>query len=318
MNKDNDYADKLRDKRARYVVAYKKFTTMISTMKDDLFCFVEGHDDSLYYGPHIINMYKGHRYQFLNCSGKEGVLSAARLICSSSEYSSAKVFFFVDSDFDVDMVSDSIYTTPCYSIENLYTSSDVFEQILKCEFQLTDADNDFQTMMDIFKERQKEFHDAALLMNCWIYCQKEIGNKLNIDDTIRPETFYRFINIKVDKVEQRYQVEDLENKFSGVPIIDSEVLECKIREFDFNRGRKFRGKFELLFLKKILEQISADANKKRPDLFEERRKNTISLTGNLLSIFSRYAEVPDCLIRYLSKYIPEGQKEQSLLQTTTV
>lgn len=313
---NNDYADKLREKRSKYVVAYKKFTTMISTRKDDLFCFVEGHEDSLYYGPQIFNIYKGNRYQFLNCSGKDGVLALAKLICESNEYKNAKVFFFVDSDFDTNTLSDSIYSTPCYSIENLYTSSAVFEQILKCEFQLTDADNDFSKILGLFTERQKEFHEAVLLMNAWIYCHKQMGNKLDIDDNIRPEVFYRFINIKIDKVEQRYTVVELKEKFPSLPDIDEKMLGIKLKEFEDDRGRKFRGKFELLYLKKILEQISADANKKQPELFDERRRNTVSLTGNLLSTFSKYAEVPECLIRYLSRYLPKQQESQRDRQAT--
>jgi hypothetical protein len=307
-----DYADTLRSKKSRHVVAYRKFLSLYAKNKKDLFCFLEGFDDSLYYGPQIINLYKDVNYQFLNCLGKDGVLNISSLICHSSEYKDVKAFYFVDADFDNNRGVDSnIYVTPCYSIENLYISVNVFTKILRCEFQLTDADNDFYKMIDIYRARQKEFHDAVHLLNAWICCQKELGVRLDIDEILKPEVFYRIIRIKVDGIEKKYDLEYLYRKFPESKNIDSKVLTQKLSDFaNFDNGKIFRGKFELLFLKKILEHISSDANRKQPEFFENRVKNSICLSGNLLSLFANYADVPEGLITYLSKFIPEKRVKQ--------
>ncbi|NGQ95526.1 DUF4435 domain-containing protein [Brevibacillus sp. SYP-B805] len=308
-----DYADKLRERRDSHVVVFRKFVSLFKDNKNDLYCFVEG-EDSVYYGPRIYQTYKTN-FHFFRCSGKDGVLRLVKMISESQEYLEAKVFYFVDRDFDESINDPKIYETPCYSIENLYTSREVFERILKCEFQLTNVDEDFNKVVDLYVKRQQEFHDAVLLLNAWIACHKERQKnnpnvtKLNLKENLKKEVFYRLVDIKLGQVSQKYSLDDLQKIFPEVGEFSEEELNTKMIHFgSVDRQKTFRGKFEILFLKKILEQIASDANKKSPELFKEKVKNTLNLSGNLLSILSPYAETPECLEIYIRRYLIDQER----------
>jgi Protein of unknown function (DUF4435) len=105
------------------------------------------------------------------------------LITTHKEYDKYKKAFFIDRDFNPSLPAHNppIFETPCYSIENLYVSFDVFKAILINEFHLSEvSDSAFETCLTLYMKMQNEYHDAIMLFNAWYACLIDIRNKESI------------------------------------------------------------------------------------------------------------------------------------------
>ena len=153
----------LRESRKGATVIYTKFTRLRSKYNTSLFCCFEG-DDSKYYGWRIqtrLNL-DIDNLQFFNCGGKSEVLRFYNMINKNNDYMHVNLAYFVDRDFDesiIDKYSNEIYETPCYAIENFYTTISAIKRILKCEFNFDESEKDYYICLNLFIERQKEFHE---------------------------------------------------------------------------------------------------------------------------------------------------------------
>ena len=124
------YLDELRQSRGKAQVAYQDFILHTRANKEGLFCFFEGKDNA-YYIPRVKQF--TNKYHPINCGGREKVLKVYDLINNHREYDQYKKAFFIDRDFNPSLSppNPKIFETPCYSIENFYTSVNVFQEIIK-------------------------------------------------------------------------------------------------------------------------------------------------------------------------------------------
>ncbi len=303
-----DYIERVKIEREKANnIAYQYFDKHIRQNKEGLFCFFEGEDDSTYYISRI-KTYCKEQYFLIDCKGKEKVLKVHKLINYHREYDKYKKAYFVDRDFDPPLapMSPPIYETPCYSVENLYVSVEVFKEILQSAFALNVVDEAFEKCVELYKERQKEFHEAVLLLNSWIACLRtirhETGEKLDItlNDTL-PKGFVVF---SLEKITQKYDLQKIttSKQFAKAPIIPDEVLQEKIEAFRaVDQCKVFRGKYELEFLYKMLNALIEDAANEKKYL-PKKRKSSLSMSDMLMQ-FSQYAETPECLITYLKTVV---------------
>jgi hypothetical protein len=295
----------LRNKRQKGLVGFHKFLLKYKPHKNIPYCFVEG-EDAKYYGPRV-TMVCHKEPDFIRCNGKKGVIKAYEEIIKHQEYNEVRLFFFVDRDFDEPLNNPKIYETPCYSVENLYSSPKVLERILKHEFNLEETDVDFKNAMDTFLKRQKEFHDNIALLNAWIACCKEYMSKTKKEIKLRLNNLSfkeHLIDVSLEKVTAKYTIEKIE-EFLEIPVsIPASVLENKLKQMNSHpmRGRIFRGKFEIAFFISILDKLIEDRNKKEGrKVFQNKGKVRLPLDVNPLTVLSIYADVPDCLYDYIEK-----------------
>ena len=110
-------------------VAYHEFALHTKAGKDGLFCFFEGErgTDNPYYVPKIKRYTQ--QYHPIRCGGRDAVLKVYELITIHPEYNAYKKAFFIDRDFNkpLEPRNPPIFETPCYSIENFYTSVETFK-----------------------------------------------------------------------------------------------------------------------------------------------------------------------------------------------
>jgi len=291
--------EKLRASRGKAVAIFVEFTRLYKQYESVLYCFFEG-EDSKYYGIRIKNITKSKKDIYLNCHGKEGVLGIYRMLSSRNHYRTARIGYFVDRDFDqsiYNMGISKIYETPCYSVENFYTSVQCFAEILKSEFKLTEIDENFQRCVSLYRKLQEEFHDAVELLNAWVACQTDKSSKLNISDL----SILRFVKIDLNQAISMYEIDDLYQMFPNTPVIAEQELDAKISELKVNiRQKSFRGKFEIEFLFIFLQKLMSEANQGRYPFFTRKIKVILSLTKRtIISDLSQYADTPDCLHNYL-------------------
>ena len=193
-----------------------------------------------------------------------------------------------------------IYETPCYSIENFYTSSECFSNILKSEFKLTEIDEDFGACISLYTKLQNEFHDAVELLNTWIACQRQNSSKLNISNL----SVSKFVNIGLDRITVKYAIDDLYTRFENSPIISQENLDTKKADLlASHRQKSFRGKFDIEFLFAFLQKLIEESNKDISLYFTKKLAVKFSLSkNNIISTLSQYADTPDCLYSYLKSF----------------
>lgn len=256
----------------------------------------------------------GIEYESIDCKGKESVLQLFELLETHSEpkYRHAKKAFFIDRDFDPPLPADKrskIYETPCHSIENLYTSLACFEKILKDGFEINEfADEDepiFKQCISLFTQTQKQFHDAIAALNAWIMLMRRMETEGSTPKktSLNKIKFEQWVKIELDNVSKHYTIDDINSTFPERDNISEIEISTKINSFSSidDRGKIFRGKYELAFFSKFLNILKNDLCAASPKHFNKKRKINFPLpnSSDILSQFSQYADTPQCLRDYL-------------------
>lgn len=298
----------IRDARSKGVVAFTKFCQDKQQHDDCIFCFFEG-EDNKYYGPRI-EKYSQYTYDKIvsyNCGGRNEVIKAYNLIYGKTEYESVNKMFFIDRDYvPLDQELTDVYQTPCYSVENFYTSIDCFSRILNREFGINTIEYDFQKCVTDYCQRQIEFHGETLYLNSWLAGQRKAEDQFHLKKITLAD--YKvgnlFSEISIERVASKEPIVKtllLQQFPSAYSMSDEEVAE----EVAFFRNedpqKMFRGKFELDFFKRIINSIKE--RNKRGAYFQIKRKCVyIDSNVNTLSSLSSYADTPECLIRFLTEH----------------
>lgn len=160
--------NELRRAREESLAPYQEFEKHIREDKLGLFCFFEG-KDSPYYYPRIKQATALTIFP-IKCNGKKLVLKVYELIGYHREYEKYKKAFFIDRDFNESLNNPDIFETPCYAIENFYTSIEVFKEIVKNSWGLSETSEAYKICLDLYSKRQQEFHQVTLLFNAWYAC----------------------------------------------------------------------------------------------------------------------------------------------------
>ena len=301
----------IRDSRKKAVSVFSKFCYDRENHKDCIFCFFEG-EDVKYYGSRIekYTNYECEKIINYNCGGRKEVLKAHKLICEKPEYDKVNVMFFVDRDFfPLDEVKENVFQTPCYSIENFYTSSECFGRFIIREFGINAVDEDYKMCLSDYLDRQSEFHRETMFLNTWISCQRELETQFNENrlslSNFNISRLFSKISIDCVKVKQPVNLELLKKHFPDAYDISKEDLETKNDIFKrSNKQQVFRGKFELEFLKKIVDSLKLK-NKKEEYFTVKYKCVKVDVNVNTLSTLSEYADTPDLLIEFLGKHRSE-------------
>jgi hypothetical protein len=300
-------------------VKFLEFTRIYSKKPSCLVCFFEG-EDARYYGLRI-SCLTGMEWEGIDCSGKERVIELCRVLETHSEYRCAKTAFFVDRDFDPPLSPDKrtkIYETPCYSVENFYTSLACFEQILKHGFKIrefVEADKlIFRKCISLFTQTQKKFHDAIAPLNAWIMLMRKMARESSTPKktSLNKIKFEQWVKIEVDNVTKQYTIDDINTTFPERDDIAEIEVTTKVNSFStIDCGKTFRGKYEVEFLSKFLTKLKDDLCASSPKHFDEKRTIHFSLPptpkklkepSDILSQFSQYADTPQCLRDYLISF----------------
>jgi tetratricopeptide (TPR) repeat protein len=281
-------------------VAYMTFTKHIKEDKNGLFCFFEG-KDSPYYFSRIKSVYAGNYYPIV-CSGKEKVLKVYELIDYHREHDCYKKAFFIDRDFDLPTQNPHIYETPCYGVENFYTSSTTFADILKNEFRLYETDDDFKRCVRKYADLQTAFHAHSTLFNAWYACLIYLRNttKQLIGAKLEDHFPKEFVTISLNGISGSYDMAAIKTKYPDALEIAPNMLESKIVEMEAqDKAKIFRGKFELHFMLTILDALIWDS--KNAKLFVSKPIKYNIDYSQAISHFSQYAETPQDLIAYIEQ-----------------
>jgi len=278
---------------------------------DTLFCFYEGKDDKLFYNPRIRSVVFNNQDENIKsdwCDGKDNVLFLLKLLESHPKYTDSWTAFFVDRDYDpIPENNARLYVTPCYSFENLYVTSSTLSKILSDEFDIpTDDDEHTQTLF-LFEECLLQFHQRMHDIHAWVLCQRQKerefakGYPLNLQEH-KPSAL---INVKISGVEQKQSLPEFQQNFSkAYTITDEELLVGKKEISERGFVISARGKYIIYFFEEFLKLLVEDRRQKDEKRVHFKRKGKVSLTisqGNILSAITQYADMPECLHKFLTE-----------------
>jgi len=272
-----------------------------------MICFFEG-EDVKYFGIRIDYIFGNGNWYPIECSGKKDVLELYDVIINLPIYSTVNLSFFIDRDFDRQIskkLRSHIYETPCYSIENLYSTSTCFKKIIEAEFKLTeycdDADS-YLLCMQAYEKAISQFHNAILVVNAFIKAHR-------IEEKIKKIKPLNLANVKINKlvkidlsgVQCLYDREKLKVLFpDSQPIENLEVDQILESFSNKDLTSELRGKYEAEFTLQFLLQLKKDRRSDVPSLFKQRGSVKLNLSReNFISELSQYADTPDCLMRFL-------------------
>jgi hypothetical protein len=300
------YAEELRQSRNKPQVAFTEFANATRKNPEHLFCFFEGKDNA-YYVSRIKRFTE--IYYPVKCGGKQSVLDVYTLITGKEEYRKYKLGFFIDRDFNstIGDKNPPIFETPCYSVENFYVSISVFKEILTNEFHLSEVtDSNFEKLVNLYEQRQKEFHDSVLLFNSWYSCliDKRENENIRIGITLDDKLPNNFLSISLDEVKSLYDFQKIKETFPNAIEVDYSDVEKKMIFFQgIAMDKVFRGKYELEFLIKMIREILKDSRSEKRVVsskieFSFGDGSTLG-QKQALNIFEAYAETPKSLLDYL-------------------
>ena len=276
-----------------------KFELLTSKFGDKhVSCFVEGYDMQYYISR--IRDTSGKEAYAIECKGKKNVIAAFDLISIRPEYNKYKKAYFVDRDFDDNSaLSNDIYVTPCYSIENLYCDVKCIKRILQYEYGLSPLDPQYDSVIEFYLQKQCEFHEAIALFNAWYASLKHIGivNKVICLECSFPSDFIEFDFTK--KIVATYTIEDIETAYPLDNTTNLELISELKKQLEVNCTANFRGKYEFQFLNGFLQYLNQDST--NAHLFIKDKKTVNCNRKQMISHFSQYAETPECLKRYIEK-----------------
>jgi hypothetical protein len=291
-----------------YARVWREFVKQFALESNSLYCFFEGQEDPKYYGNRIDTYVFGNEEanrRNLWCEGKDNLIELYKLVASDARYHEAWVAFFMDIDFDEPdelPSSEMVYITPCYSIENLYVGTRTIRQILHDEFCLSVTDEDFNATIDLYEKLLNKFIKASTELNAWIFLQRDAAkrqynNRINLQNISDD----KLLDIKLVEVSKKYSIDDLGRYFPDAkPLSHTEVNE-QIKNFkEAECISKFRGKYFIYFLRKVLTALVEDSNKSKNRVhFQKKRKVAMQLSSNIISELSKYADTPPCLVGFL-------------------
>ena len=277
-----------------------------------LICFFEGYDTA-YYHSRIDNRVVGEK-EYINCGGKQNVLSLFNSITNHELYKFAKTAFFIDRDFDPPICEElrtKVYETPVYSIENFYVTVDAFKRILGNAFRIN-KNSETETEVEIYKKCVEVyqhslnlFHDKAALLNFFLMIIREKESLNSIKHSFNLLKFKNLFQVQLNDVTCKYDLRKLNAIFvEAADIQETDIAEKRVSISDAPENI-FRGKFEIEFLKFFLKKLKDDLCLIEPVHFSCRNKVSFNIsesTDQILNDLSQYADTPECLIEYLSLF----------------
>ncbi|NFL87394.1 DUF4435 domain-containing protein [Clostridium botulinum] len=299
-----DRKEYMKSKRKSPQVILTRFYKQYKPNEKCLNIFVEGIDDITYYYPKFKDLCEDIECIFYDSGGKKNVLKIYEKLNKNEKYSNNKLAYIIDRDYDDSIASgiDNMYETPCYAVENFYTSIDVFKRILKCPkwFQYIEGEQNYNEYIELFKNFNDELHNSLLLLNSWMCYQRKIENKydqqkkLNIDSVDKD----CFVSIDLKKgVKTKYNMEYIKRYYiNAYECIEEDLQLIKEKFISIDKQKFFRGKHELFYFIKFLNKLIEENNKQKSN---KRIKNSIS-ENDAIEKLTAYADFPTDLRSFIN------------------
>lgn len=191
------YKEKLV-KKAPHGRALSKY--LIDKHKFPLHCFFEGKDDDIYYGFRIRHYTGQPVYGVYRCGDRQTVLNVIQRLENQTGRSDCIRLYFIDHDyFKPELECDHLFITPCYSIESLYISPEVFSGAIQSKVDISP-----KAAVEVCELYERFLTEFCLLIrewNAWLKTQRRLEKEQSAKRFIvRSSHFIKHVCIERDKV----------------------------------------------------------------------------------------------------------------------
>lgn len=293
-----DFLEKMENEVNCPETIYQYF--VISKNKQSVYLFFEGKDDYNYYSSKIAPYVNSYTCVVYQCESKNNVLTVHDMILNQSADSiEYKQLYFVDSDYDDNSnISNDIYVTAAYSIENYYFTDKALRSMLigvaGLSLQKEQDMFDLENVLNHIKNKRDEIIEQIIFTNAWYSLQikrkkdKEYCPKLgNIKE------YKNIINIK--------EIEELEKLVSNSIKVTKLELDTEIARLREDPVYRIRGKYLVQSMQPFLNEVFSDAGKKKDRTYFKVKRNISLNLQNIIIELSSYAETPEELTKYIKK-----------------
>lgn len=297
------------------LVAYTEFMLDFKKGSNSIYSFYEGKEDRNYYSFRINLTTNSKKQKFhYTCNGKSNVIELEKLLYKNTFYSDSNLLFYVDKDFDKNNhLSNNIYVTKYYGIENFYSIEESFKNILVNNYQIPVNDENYRKAVELFNNCKNDFHLRIIKFNSWLACQSDYrsenqsSTRLNIEKSLK-NYFSKDIFEKCVKIDFTIDLDNdisnpliFPNIFPDAPIISDEKLINKIELFKtLKYDEIFRGKFELKFLVCFLKRFKDEISNKNSNIFSKKFTDPLRYEYvTTISQLTSCAITHDCLLEYI-------------------
>jgi hypothetical protein len=292
--------EKMRASRNNPQVALISYTTVRGKNPEKLICVFEGYEDLPYYETVFNRVGNATAFSAIIAKGKDQVL-ALRAILQSNYYKDDKVRFFVDHDFDGlkgHALSDDIYVTEGYSIENHLADAGILSSLLNSEFKCcSDEDEQAVKVVNVlFDEFLAAFFEIMRPVNQAIFYARTHDVKLkNIEDRIG-EYFLFTLDSITNKNSDYFNLigwpEGLPRDISSVEEVFSEM----------DPHMQWRGKFIFELFVKFLHQLKNDRTSEAPKLFAKKAGVKFDPNGEIIRSLASLSTIPPSLSAFIAQF----------------
>jgi len=270
------------------------------------FLFVEGEDDRYFYPQNAKNYFADKTILPLECAGKNGVIEVNDIL--KDEISeNIIVGFFVDRDFDNEVnesISDTIYITPAYSVENLVYNQETFKNLLLGKFGLFPSDESFDRCLGLYEQLSHDYYNSIQLYNSWIYAQRNLvkgDKKLNLPKNLPAD----FVELKACSITCNYDLKRIEEVHPNAPKVTYKNIDLALENLSQEKPEyTYRGKFNWQFFAHIISLLIEDANSPDKRLYIDKSVKfnvTKSDSRKFFEEISNFSRPPMCLLNYFEK-----------------
>lgn len=300
---EENYVEELVASKGKSSVILAKYICDHDKYPDKTFCFFEG-EDYKYYRSRIIQYLDIEEEEIFHydCNGKKEVLKVYEDLL---EDENVKKIFFIDKDFDEDIIKDKVFQTSCYSIENYYVTDSAFKHFLSTEFDINMNNKNFIKCLKDYTTMREKFNVIIAKLNAYIYYirkrDSKNGERINLPK--EKDILNKIIKkIEVDElfVYPEKSIDEIKEILQDDKEINVNEILALSREFETRTGKEmfFRGKFEIFFLKKFVTSL---INKvKNEEYFEAYDKEIhIDINNNIITYLSSYADTFQDLKEFL-------------------
>lgn len=286
--------DAQRARRQLSCVAFQRIIKIAGNNPDCHVLLFEGEDER-YYAARIASEAE---YSSVICNGKENLIEAYNLAKQHRLLSQMKIIGFIDKDYDANITNPDIYVTPCYSIENLYCTTNVFYRILSAEFglcQYADVAECNHLYANVYEKFENDLSGISIL-SAWFRFQRDTESRVqakkklsvNVIDLadIFGSSSTRHIQYIKEKCPKSYKwTKDTKAQYLADDFHDDPIS-------------NYRGKWVLELFMKYLRPL-IESGKSQSLGFKTQKKPTIAISGNGIASLSSYADTPECLVSFL-------------------
>jgi hypothetical protein len=297
--------DAMRQGRDADEVVLQRYNSFRSKRPGKMIFVVEGSDDVVFYEVMTEKCGLSCCHESFVCRGKDRVLALRRQLDRNLSEDAAQVTYFIDRDFDGlkgEAPSQNLYCTEVYSIENYLADAGVLRRILIGELRCSEEENEdnIDIAMAFYHKLLDQFFESMRYANLIIFYLRSRGIRAGcVKDDLK-----KYVNVTIHGVAVTATLADVIRHVGatghleedGVRNMDYDV----VHEFDaLSPTERWRGKFNVAFLQKILKILVEDRNADEQAIFVSRKSVAAQFHGNITRQLASAALLPASLKSFL-------------------